>query len=90
MQSTVIGEGPSKFLSLKSSSKNAGPFNTLNVGGGGVTDVAAAPDGKLLAISCRDGATRLLETTSGTLVAGFMSYFGAALCCCFSPDGRCV
>jgi hypothetical protein len=58
--------------------------------GGGVNDVASSPDGKLLAAACRDGAMRLIELSSGAVVGGFCSYYGALLCCAFSPDGKYV
>ncbi|GFR41197.1 hypothetical protein Agub_g1867 [Astrephomene gubernaculifera] len=86
----VTGEGSGKFsLSLGSSSKSQSP-SIIPLGGGGVNDVAPSPDGRHLAAACRDGSLRVVELGSGAVVAGFCSYYGALLCCCFSPDGKYV
>ncbi|KAG2442792.1 hypothetical protein HXX76_002871 [Chlamydomonas incerta] len=87
----LTGEGSGKFsLSLGSSSKSQAPSATITISGGGINDVALAPDGKQLAAACRDGALRLVDLGTGTVVAGFASYYGALLCCAFSPDGKYV
>lgn len=87
-QAHLTGEGSGKFsLSLGSSSKSQAPSSTITISGGGINDVAASPDGRQLAAACRDGALRLVDLGTGTVVAGFTSYYGALLCCAFSPDG---
>jgi hypothetical protein len=90
MQSQVLGDSSNRFsLSLGSSGKASAP-QTFAVGGRGVTDLAASPCGTRLAVACADGALRLLEVTTGSVVGGFQAYYGSLLCCSFSPDGRCV
>jgi hypothetical protein len=91
----MLGEGSGKLLSMSSltSSRQSAhnPCQTVAVPGcGGVNDVAFNPDGNRLAAACRDGSVRLLDWPSGQCVAGYRSYYGAALCVCWSPDGRFV
>ncbi|EFJ52199.1 hypothetical protein VOLCADRAFT_87114 [Volvox carteri f. nagariensis] len=89
-QTHITGEGSGKFLSLGSSSKSQSPSSTIAISGGGINDVAVSPDGRQLAAACRDGALRLIDIGTGTVVGGFCSYYGALLCCAFSPDGKYV
>ena len=97
-KAAVVGEGGgsgSKFsLGLGSSKKDLTPSNTFAAvgsggsGSGGICDASLSPDGRLLAVACRDGAVRLLDALTGAVTGGFRSYFGAPTCCSFSPDGR--
>mmetsp|Transcript_19632 Transcript_19632/g.54741 ORF Transcript_19632/g.54741 Transcript_19632/m.54741 type:complete len:493 (+) Transcript_19632:188-1666(+) len=90
-KSAVVNEGTSKFsLSISShASKPPAPTSTITVSGGGINDVAVcpAPTG-FIAAACRDGAVRIMSASSGQVIGGFHSYYGAMLCCCFSHDGR--
>lgn len=52
-----------------------------------ITDAAISPKGDLLALACRDGVLRVLDLHSGSLVAGFKSYYGGLQCCAWSADG---
>jgi len=56
----------------------------------GVNDACFSPDGRLLAVACRDGALRLYDAANGAVVGGARSYYGALTCCAFSHDGRYV
>ncbi|GBF89015.1 hypothetical protein Rsub_01514 [Raphidocelis subcapitata] len=94
---SMLGEGggSGKLLSMPSltASRASGlsPCQTITVPGScGANDAAFSPDGGRLAVACRDGSVRLLDWPSGQCVAGYRSYYGAALCCCWSPDGRLV
>ncbi|KAG2495709.1 hypothetical protein HYH03_006309 [Edaphochlamys debaryana] len=90
-KSHLTGEGSGKFsLSLGSGNKSQAPSSTIQLTGGGVNDIAVSPDGRLLAAACRDGALRLVDLGSGGVVGGFCSYYGALLCCAFSPCGKFV
>ncbi|GIL43152.1 hypothetical protein Vafri_973 [Volvox africanus] len=89
-KSHLTGEGSGKFLSLGSSSKSQSPSSTIAISGGGINDVAVSPDGRQLAAACRDGTLRVIDVSTGTVVGGFCSYYGALLCCAFSPDGKYV
>ncbi len=59
-------------------------------GGVGVAAAAVSPSGKQIALACRDGTLRVLEIPSGTLIAGFKSYYGGLLCCSWSQDGKLI
>lgn len=84
-----LAELTSRFsLSLGSKSSGPSPQQTIAIGGGGVQDVAFSPDGLQLAVACRDGALRVVDVSSGNVVAGFKGYYGSLLCCTFSDDGR--
>lgn len=88
---TIPGDASSsKFsLGLGSSSKTSTtPTSSHTISGGGINDLAAAPCGTRVAAACRDGAVRLVDVASGTVIGGFQSYYGAMLCCAFSRDGR--
>ena len=89
-KASVVGEPSSRFsLSLGSSKKDQAPAMSFTVGGGsGLMDAAVSPDGRLIAVACRDGTVRLVDTSSGAVVCGMTSYFGSPTCCSFSPDGR--
>mmetsp|Transcript_15945 Transcript_15945/g.34445 ORF Transcript_15945/g.34445 Transcript_15945/m.34445 type:complete len:454 (-) Transcript_15945:734-2095(-) len=90
-KSTVLGEGGSKFsLNIGSSSKSTNPLSSFTINGGGINDLAASPDATRLAAACKDGVLRLLDVATGTVVGGFTTYYGAMLCCTFSPDGKFV
>jgi len=89
-RSSVTGESSSKFLGLGGSSKPVVPAAVWSPGGGCVNDLAASPDGRLLAVACRDGALRLLDAGSGATLHGCYSHYGALLCCAFSADGKYV
>lgn len=86
------GSGGGKFsLSIGSSSKTSqSPSATIPISGGGINDIAISPDARQLAAACRDGALRVVDLATGTVVGGFTSYYGALLCCAFSPDGKYV
>lgn len=71
LQSVLTGEGGGKFsLSLGSSSKHHGPTQTIQLSGGGMHDAALSPDGAKLAAACADGALRLVDMASGTVIGG--------------------
>lgn len=90
-QTHLLGETSGKFsLSLGSSSKSQTPSTVIPINGGGISDAAVSPDGRTVAVACRDGALRLVDLASGTVVCGCSSYYGAVLCCAFSPDGKYV
>jgi WD domain, G-beta repeat len=59
-------------------------------GGSGITAASVAPSGKHIALACRDGALRVLEIPSGTLICGFKAYYGGLLCCSWSSDGKLI
>jgi WD40 repeat protein len=58
--------------------------------GKGINAAATSPNGKYIALACRDGTLHILEIPSGTLVAGFTSYYGGLLCCSWSSDGALI
>lgn len=83
----MTGEGSGKLLShLSSKSTGSNPSSTISLACGGINDAAFCPDGGRLAVACRDGSVRLLEWPSGACLGGYQSYYGAALCVCWSPD----
>jgi hypothetical protein len=57
---------------------------------GGANAAAVSPDGRHVAVAGKDGVLRVYAYPSGGLMAGFKSYYGGLLCCCWSPDGRYV
>ena len=59
-------------------------------GASGIAAAAVSPLGKYIALACRDGVLKILEIPSGTLVAGFKSYYGGLVCCSWSPDGKLI
>lgn len=59
-----------------------------HLGVGVVTSACFSRDGKMLAISSRDGFTRVIDWEQEKVVWAFRSYFGAVLCCAFSADGK--
>ena len=61
----------SKFLLGSKTSKSASPVSTFTVNGGGINDMALSPDGTRLAVACHDGALRVLDMATGTVVGGF-------------------
>ncbi|KAF6256805.1 WD40-repeat-containing domain protein [Scenedesmus sp. NREL 46B-D3] len=83
----MTGESSGKLLSsLSSKSTGSNPCSTISLACGGFNDAAFCPDGSRLAVACRDGSVRLLEWPSGACLGGYQSYYGAALCVCWSPD----
>ncbi len=52
-----------------------------------IRDLAASPDGTLLAAACKDGAVRLIDFASGALTRSIQAHAGGADCAAFSPDG---
>ncbi|GAX85219.1 hypothetical protein CEUSTIGMA_g12639.t1 [Chlamydomonas eustigma] len=89
-KSSVVGEPSSKFsLGLGSSKKDHTPLATFNLNTG-ITDAVLSPDGTRLAVTCRDGSLRLLDPSTGSVLGGMQSYYGAFTCCCFSQDGKYV
>src|SRR5262249_8144909 len=53
-----------------------------------VEGVAFAPDGRTLAMACREGSVRLWEVASGTLVATLKGHSSAVNAVVYSPDSR--
>ena len=47
-----------------------------------------SPDGVYIATGSRDGLIRILNVTTGKLINGVKSYYGATLCLAWSPDSR--
>eukprot|EP00899_Mesostigma_viride_P000353 jgi/Mesvir1/10318/Mv06180-RA.1 len=66
------------------------PVSRWYICSGPITDVAFNQDGKRLCTVGRDGYVRVLDYATQSLVCGCKSYFGALLCCAWSPDGRYV
>ena len=82
-------DGSKLGLGLSSGSKTPVLQLSFEVGGGGLNDAAISPCGGHLAAACKDGVCRILSIGNrGELVTGFRSYYGAFLCCTFSPDSR--
>lgn len=69
-QSGPVGEGSGKFLSLGSGPKATTPSHTIQLAGGGLHDLALSPDGCKLAAACADGALRVVDMATGTVVGG--------------------
>jgi WD40 repeat protein len=55
--------------------------------GGVVRDLAASPDGRMLAAACRDGTVSLIDFSSGAVVRAWAAHENGADCAAFSPDG---
>ncbi len=52
-----------------------------------VRDLAASPDGQVLAAACKDGAVRLIDFATGAIQRTIAAHEGGADCVTFSPDG---
>jgi WD40 repeat protein len=63
--------GGGKFLSMGSSTqKQQSPHATIQISGGGILDLAVSPDHTKLAAACKDGALRLVDLATGTVIGG--------------------
>jgi WD40 repeat protein len=60
----------------------------LQTKGGAVHSVAFRPDGKTLAVACKDGSVELWEVLTARRRTAFWAHEGAACSVAFSPDGR--
>ncbi len=52
-----------------------------------VRDLAASPDGRMLAAACKDGTVRLIDFASGAVLRVIAAHEGGADAVVFSPDG---
>lgn len=53
-----------------------------------VRDLAASPDGKVLAAACKDGSVRLIDFANGDVLRVIAAHEGGADAVAFSPDGK--
>ncbi len=89
IQSAILGESSNRFsLGLGSTGKSPSPHSTITVSARGIHDLAASPCGTRIAAAGCDGSLRIYDVPSGSMLGGCQSYYGAFLCCMFSPDGR--
>jgi WD40 repeat protein len=54
----------------------------------GINGLALSPDGRVAALACDDGGSRLVEVASGRILRERFDHEGAVLCAAWSADGR--
>eukprot|EP00249_Psilotum_nudum_P023074 c28742_g1_i2 orf=634-2244(+) len=79
-----------QFSVVHARSSKSNPIARWHVCQGSINGVAFSVDGVNLATVGRDGFLRIFDFKSEHLICGGKSYFGALLCCSWSPDGKYV
>eukprot|EP00271_Cylindrocystis_brebissonii_P004816 TRINITY_DN1672_c0_g1_i1.p1 TRINITY_DN1672_c0_g1~~TRINITY_DN1672_c0_g1_i1.p1 ORF type:complete len:647 (+),score=111.38 TRINITY_DN1672_c0_g1_i1:968-2908(+) len=78
------------FCVAKSRASKSNPVARWHISSGAVNDITFSADGLLMATVGRDGYLRVFDWKQETLLYGFKCYYGALLCCAFSPDSKLV
>ncbi|KAK4997987.1 hypothetical protein LTR66_002709 [Elasticomyces elasticus] len=76
--------------SVQSKNQKTNPVAVWQVSNQRINACAISPDGRHLAVVSEDGSLRIIDFLREQLVSLHSSYYGALLCCTFSPDGRYV
>ncbi|KAK5000760.1 hypothetical protein LTR66_000446 [Elasticomyces elasticus] len=76
--------------SVQSKNQKTNPVAVWKVSNQRINACAISPDGRHLAVVSEDGSLRIIDFLREQLVSLHSSYYGALLCCTFSPDGRYV
>eukprot|EP01018_Ginkgo_biloba_P011574 Gb_01349 [translate_table: standard] len=93
------GSGDSSFPIIKDQtqysvaharSSKSNPIARWHICQGSVNSISFSVDGGFLATVGRDGYLRIFDFTKEQLICGGKSYYGALLCCAWSPDGKYV
>ncbi|KAK3051729.1 hypothetical protein LTR09_007029 [Extremus antarcticus] len=76
--------------SVQSRDQKTNPVAAWKLSNMKLNDMTFSPDGQLLAIVCEDGTLTILDYIHERVLDVYRSYYGAMLCCTWSPDGRYV
>ncbi|KAM2047818.1 hypothetical protein ACFX1T_006438 [Malus domestica] len=77
-----------QFLVAHARSSKSNPISRWHICQGAINSIVYSEDGANLATVGRDGYLRVFDYSKEQLVFGGKSYYGALLCCAWSPDGK--
>ncbi|KAM1040356.1 hypothetical protein FF1_029603 [Malus domestica] len=77
-----------QFSVAHARSSKSNPISRWHICQGSINSIVYSADGANLATVGRDGYLRVFDYSKEQLVFGGKSYYGALLCCSWSPDGK--
>ncbi|KAI0528575.1 hypothetical protein KFK09_001117 [Dendrobium nobile] len=79
---------PTQFSVTHGRSSKCNPIIRWHISQGFINNISFSMDGGYLATVGRDGYLRVFDYLKEQLTFGGKSYYGALLCCAWSPDGK--
>ncbi|KAG0503944.1 hypothetical protein HPP92_004016 [Vanilla planifolia] len=79
---------PTQFSVSHARSSKCNPIMRWHICQGSINDISFSTDGTYLATAGRDGYLRVFDYSKEQLFCGGKSYYGALLCCAWSPDDK--
>ncbi|KAK8965728.1 hypothetical protein KSP40_PGU021042 [Platanthera guangdongensis] len=79
---------PTQVTVAHARSSKSNPIIRWHICQGSINSMSFSADGVYLATVGRDGYLRVFEYSKEKLFCGGKSYYGALLCCAWSPDGK--
>ncbi|KAH0469790.1 hypothetical protein IEQ34_001348 [Dendrobium chrysotoxum] len=79
---------PTQFSVTHARSSKCNPIIRWHISQGFINNISFSMDGGYLATVGRDGYLRVFDYLKEQLTFGGKSYYGALLCCAWSPDGK--
>ncbi|KAM0939979.1 putative transcription factor WD40-like family [Dioscorea sansibarensis] len=79
-----------QFTVSHARSSKSNPIARWHICQGSINGISFSTDGTHLATVGRDGYLRVFDYSKELLICGGKSYYGALLCCAWSPDGKYV
>ncbi|KAL0487361.1 hypothetical protein AKO1_000767 [Acrasis kona] len=77
-----------QFFAIQREVRRVNPISRIRTSNAPITDIKFSPNGQLLAVASMDGHLYVIDFVNLKLHLVFQSFYGAVLCCCWSPDAR--